>query len=157
MTLKTMKCVLAITLTFFSLTAFSQSKEYTGIPSLVWPKLWDIEYKTGQDEFGEIDIPVFSEKVKKLEGTRILLPGYMIPFSGSFKEDHFILSALPVNACFFCGTGGPESVIEVYSTKPIPFSEKPIEVKGTLKLNDSDPEHMIYILEDTEYLGTVDF
>ena len=139
------------------LVSTAQVKDYTGIPSLVWPKLFDISYKAGQDEYGEIQIPVFSETVKKLEGQKISLPGYMIPFQGGYKESRFILSSLPINACFFCGTGGPESVIEIVALKPIPYTEKPIEVRGILKLNNTNPDEMIYKLEDVEYLGVVDF
>ena len=135
----------------------AQTKEYTGIPSLVWPKLIDITYKAGQDQYGEIQIPVFSEKVKNMEGKVVTLPGYMIPFEGGYKETRFILSSLPINACFFCGTGGPESVIEIKSKKAIAYSEMPIEVRGILRINNSDPDQMIYALEEVEYLGTVKF
>ena len=135
----------------------AQSKDYTGIPSLVWPKLFDIEYKAGQDQYGEIQIPVFSERVEKLAGSSITLPGYMIPFEGGYKETRFILSALPLNACFFCGTGGPESVVEIRSKRPISYTEKPIEIRGVLRLNDSDPDQMIYVLEEADYLGIVEF
>lgn len=117
-----------------------------------------IKLEKAQDEFGEYDKPVFSEDVKFLEGTEVYLPGYIIPFSGGgAKSKYFILSALPLYACFFCGEGGPESVIEVYLDRDVLYTEKPIEVKGKLKLNDSDPDKMFYILEDAEYLGEIDF
>ncbi|MDH5397123.1 MAG: DUF3299 domain-containing protein [Cyclobacteriaceae bacterium] len=138
-------------------SSYSQNKGYNGIPSLVWPKLFDITYTAGQDEFGELQIPVFTEKVKAMSGKVISLPGYMIPFEGGFKETHFILSALPLNACFFCGTGGPETVIEVFCNEKVPYTEKPVEVSGILKINNSDPDKMVYILENARFLGTVDF
>ena len=68
-----------------------------------------------------------------------------------------MLSSLPLNACFFCGVGGPETVVEVRLTKKTSFIDKPIEVKGVLKLNDDDPDQMIYVLEEAEVLGTIDF
>jgi len=79
----------------------------------VWKDLSDVTYKIGQDEFGELYIPVFSDKIKKLEGKLVEADGYIIPFEGMFKPEHIILSSLPLAECFFCGSGGPETVMEV--------------------------------------------
>lgn len=138
-------------------SAFPQGSSYKGLPSLVWPKLYDIQYKKATDDLGEYDKPVFSAAAKSLAGKEIILPGYMMPFEGGVQGSHFMLSSLPINACFFCGVGGPESVVEVYLKSPISFREKPIEIRGTLRLNDKDPDKMIYILENAEYLGEIDF
>jgi len=141
--------------TFFYGSA--QSTSYKGIPSLVWAKLYEISYTTATDEYGEYMVPSFSEETKKLEGKSVTLPGYMIPFESGYSENHFILSSLPLNACFFCGVGGPEGVIEVYSEKPVKYTDKPIELTGRLKLNAEDPDQFMYILEDVKYLGELDF
>ena len=68
-----------------------------------------------------------------------------------------MLSSMPLNACFFCGVGGPETVVEVFLTKSIIYTDKPIEVKGKLVLNNSNPDKMIYLLESAEFLGAVEF
>jgi hypothetical protein len=68
-----------------------------------------------------------------------------------------MLSSLPLNACFFCGAGGPETVIEVFLKKEINYTEKPVEVQGTLRLNDKDPDKMMYILENAEMIGEIEF
>src|SRR5690606_15554631 len=139
-------------------TVNAQKKStYKGLPSLVWPKLYDIQYKKEKDDLGEYDKPIFSASAKSLEGKTVVLPGYMVPFDNGVKAKHFMLSSMPLNACFFCGVGGPESVVEIYSKSDVTFTEKPIEVKGVLKLNDSDPEKMIYILEQAEFVGIVEF
>jgi hypothetical protein len=138
-------------------SAVAQGNTYKGLPSLVWPKLYDIQYKKETDDLGEYEKPVFSAAAKSLAGKEVILPGYMMPFENGIKGNHFMLSSLPINACFFCGVGGPESVVEVYLKSAISFREKPIEVKGTLRLNDKDPDKMIYILENAEYLGEIDF
>lgn len=141
---------------FFSLTAQAQSK-YSGLPSLVWPKLYDIKFEKAKDNLGEYDKPIFSQAAKSLEGKVVTLPGYMNPFEKGSKGTTFMLSSLPINACFFCGVGGPESVVEVILKNPISFNEKPIEIKGILRLNDKDPDRMIYRIEQAEYLGEVEF
>ncbi|WP_373492946.1 hypothetical protein [Aquiflexum sp.] len=118
----------------------------------VWRDLSDVTYKIGQDEFGELYIPVFSDKIKKLEGKVVEADGYIIPFEGMFKPEHIILSSLPLAECFFCGSGGPETVMEVMMKNPIKYTSKRVKVKGTLTLNDNDPEKLMYILKDAQLL-----
>jgi hypothetical protein len=122
------------------------------VPS-VWRDLSDVTYKIGQDEFGELYIPVFSDKIKKLEGKEVEADGYIIPFEGMFKPEHIILSSLPLAECFFCGSGGPETVMEVMLTDPIKYTSKRVKVKGILTLNDKDPEKLMYILKDARLLN----
>lgn len=144
----------------FFLTVFAaagaQNRPYAGLPSLIWPKLYDIRFVKAKDKLGEFDKPVFSAGAKALKGKRITLPGYMVPFESGLRGTHFMFSSMPLNACFFCGVGGPETVIEIFSRTPVSFSDKPVEVSGVLKLNDLDPDQMIYVLEDAEILGTVE-
>jgi hypothetical protein len=138
-------------------TAQAQKNAYKGFPSLIWPKLYDIQFVKASDNLGEYDKPVFSAAVKNLEGKTISLPGYMAPFENGIKGKLFMLSSLPLNACFFCGVGGPETVIEIHSKESVTFTEKPVEIRGVLKLNERDPDKMIYILENAEVVGEVGF
>jgi hypothetical protein len=130
---------------------------YKGFPSLVWPKLYDIQYSKGSDANGTYEKPVFTSEVRKLEGKVVTLPGYLVPFDGGLKARQFMLSSLPLNACFFCGVGGPETVIEVKAKQEVRYTEKPVEVTGVLRLNDSDPDGMVYTLEQAEFLGEIEF
>ncbi|KEO74419.1 hypothetical protein [Anditalea andensis] len=118
----------------------------------VWKDLSNVTYKIGEDDFGELYLPVFDDKIKKLEGKAITADGYIIPFEGMFKPEHIILSSLPLAECFFCGSGGPETVMEVMLKKPIKYTSKRVQVKGTLVLNSKDPEKLMYILKDAELL-----
>jgi hypothetical protein len=146
-----------ILITLASIQATAQSK-YTGFPSIVWPKLYDIRFEKAKDKLGEYEKPIFSQAAKSLEGKVVSLPGYMVPFeNGGVKGKKFILTSLPLNACFFCGVGGPESVIEINLKEEITYTESPVEIKGILRLNDKDPDRMIYRIEQAEYLGEVDF
>lgn len=130
---------------------------YKGFPSLVWPKLYDIHFTKGEDKLGEFERPVFSESVRSLQNKTIVLPGYMVPLENEVSSGRIMLSSLPLNACFFCGVGGPETVVEVHLKKKTPYIENPIEVRGVLRLNEKDPDQMIYILEDAEVIGTLDY
>ena len=151
------KRVLICVAIFLPLTLAAQRSTYKGFPSLIWPKLYDISFTKAADAHGEYDKPVFSEAAKSLAGKTISIPGYMVPFENGLKSSHFMLSSLPLNACFFCGAGGPETVIEVDLKKEVTYSEKPIEVRGILKLNDKDPDKMIYVLENAEITGAPGF
>lgn len=135
----------------------AQNNKYTGFPSLIWPKLYDVKFENAKDELGEYQKPVFSAAAKALNGKVVTLPGYMIPFEAGSKGAKFMFSSMPINACFFCGVGGPESVIEVTMKQPLSFHDKPVEIKGILRLNDKDPDKMIYILEQAEFIGEVEF
>ncbi|WP_035806234.1 hypothetical protein [Lunatimonas lonarensis] len=119
----------------------------------VWKDLSEVTYKIGQDEWGELYLPVFGPKIKKIEGTVVEADGYIIPFEGMFKPEHIILSSLPLAECFFCGSGGPETVMEVMLKTPITYTSKRVRVRGTLTLNDKDPEKLMYILTNAQLLN----
>jgi hypothetical protein len=141
----------------FSLIGQPSKNTYKGFPSLTWPKLYDITFVKTSDNLGEYDKPVFSAAAKNLNGKTVTLPGYIVPFESGLKSAHLMLSSLPLNACFFCGAGGPESVVEVFLKKEISYTERPVEIQGILKLNDKDPEKMIYLLDQAEITGEVEF
>ena len=138
------------------LSSFAQKKEYNGLPSLVWPKLYDVKFVKGTDKLGEFDKPIFSDAAKSLNGKTITLPGYIVPFETGNRSKHFMFTSLPLNACFFCGVGGPETVVEVFLKNEITYTDQPMEIKGVLKINDKDPDKMIYILENAELLGAAE-
>lgn len=141
----------------FSVSGTAMAQGSRRQTSSEWVTLAKISYKNTKDAYGDINVPVFTPEVKALAGKLILLPGYIIPLDGiegAFKADHFVLSSLPVEACFFCGIGGPETVVEVQMKSPVEFTKKPIRLKGKLTLNAEDPYRLIYILEDAEFVGT---
>ncbi|UZD24378.1 hypothetical protein PBT90_13385 [Algoriphagus halophytocola] len=112
----------------------------------VWKNLSEVTYTISEDEYGELYVPVFSENITKMEGKVVEADGYIIPFDGMFKPDHIILSSLPLAECFFCGSGGPETVMEVDMASPIKYTSKRVRVRGTLTLNKKDPDKLMYIL-----------
>ena len=114
----------------------------------VWKSLSEVSYKISEDQFGELYVPVFSANIIKLEGKIVEADGYIIPFEGMFKPEHIILSSLPLAECFFCGSGGPETVMEVMLSSPIKYTSNRVKVRGKLTLNSKDPEKLMYILKD---------
>ena len=112
----------------------------------VWKNLSEVTYKISEDQYGELYVPVFSENITSMEGKVVEADGYIIPFEGMFKPEHIILSSLPLAECFFCGSGGPETVMEVAMASPIKYTSNRVRVRGTLTLNSKDPEKLMYIL-----------
>jgi hypothetical protein len=119
------------------------------------PDTWNLFAKTKfepkfHEKLGEyLFYPTFTDDVKKLEGKEVVLEGFYVPFAPE-GDDYVILSKYPMSQCFFCGGGGPESVAEVnFSKDPPKFQvDDLITVKGRLKLNTDDLDHINFILTD---------
>lgn len=142
------KYAVAILATLFLCTVVSTATAQDNM----WKTLSKITFKKQYDEMlgFKVDVPVFSEDIKKLSGKEIKIKGYIIPVEGYKSHKEFIFSAFPYSMCFFCGGAGPETVMEVYAKEPIKYSAEPIVLKGKLELNDSDINRLIYTLKDVE-------
>lgn len=138
----------AIFLLTISAPLFSQSSSGNSM----WKTLSKITYKKEYDEMlgFKIDVPVFSQDVLALEGTEVTITGYIIPVEGYKSHKEFIFSAYPYNMCFFCGGAGPETVMEVVSLEPVPYTADPVTIKGTLRLNATDINRLMYLLEEVK-------
>jgi len=119
-----------------------------------WHTLSEVSYKSRYDaQIGfALDYPVFSQQIKQLEGKQITLKGYQVPLKELMGKQHFVLSSLPFSECFFCGAAGPETVIEIKLIGTFVQTEALISVRGTLKLNDSQPGALMYCLENAKIL-----
>ena len=118
----------------------------------IWKTLSKLTYKKQYDEMlgFKVDVPVFSDEIKKLEGKEVVIQGYIIPVEGYKSHKEFIFSAYPYNMCFFCGGAGPETVMEIVAKKPVPYTADPIKLKGRLELNATDINRLMYALRDAE-------
>jgi len=145
-----MKSILIKTLVFafvFSATnVFAQKARKTN----TWKTLSKITFKKEYDEMMgfKVDVPVFSDDVKELEGQEITIKGYIIPVEGYKSHKEFVFSAFPYNMCFFCGGAGPETVMEVSAIEPIKYTAEAVTIKGKLSLNSSDINKLIYAVSD---------
>ncbi|HTJ51009.1 MAG TPA: hypothetical protein VL443_16220 [Cyclobacteriaceae bacterium] len=146
---KFMKAILAITF-IFCFPVFAQSNEVDGWPIFARVKFTPKLFKKSNEYFL---VPFFDQRIRSLEGTEIILKGYHIPFD--LPKDQLIISKNAYASCFFCGGAGPESVAEVIlkSKAPKLKVDQIISVKGKLKLNDKDINHMNFILVDAEIIA----
>ena len=117
-----------------------------------WNTLSMVTFQREFDETFGIDIekPILNPLVNAMAGKEIEVEGYIIPLTGKIEQSHFMLSRFPQNMCFFCGKAGPESAAQVFTKdgKKIPFTDKKIRVKGTLRINVTDITNLLYTIEN---------
>ncbi|MDX2061463.1 MAG: hypothetical protein SFY70_00215 [Bacteroidia bacterium] len=111
-----------------------------------WDLLLQVRFETRLYKGERMYWPVLSDKIKAAHNKPLRLKGYLIPMQAGQTHLTFYLSLKPESECFFCGGGGPESIVEVTATQPVPYSYTPIMLVGTLVVNDSDPNQMLYRL-----------
>lgn len=114
-----------------------------------WDLLGEVRYQRGLDlRTGYmIDRPKFSGQIKRLEDEKIEIKGYILPLDAEGKS--YVLSKYPYAACFFCGGGGLESVMNIwFSDLDTRYKlDQVVTLSGTLRLNDTG-DGLIYLLED---------
>ncbi len=132
--------ILFFLLTLFCSVVFGQSDfEF-------WRNLRDVSYIEKNDQaVGKIKLPIFGEKVSEFENKTIFIKGYIMPLE--LGSDYFVISAYPFENCYFCGAAGPETVMEVFPTGEVPFSQT-VTVRGTLKFNRDNIHRLLYRLEN---------
>ena len=130
--------------------SFDQGQKPEVQTKSLWKTLSKITYKKKYDELMgfKIDVPVFSEQIKKLDGKEVTVKGYIIPVEGYKSHKEFILSAFPYNMCFFCGGAGPETVMEVEAIEGVEYSAEQVLLKGKLALNNEDINRLMFLLTD---------
>jgi len=128
--------------------------EGQGPIEITWKTLSDVTYKDIYVQ--ELDAyywkPTFGASVKAVAGKEIFITGYLIPVD--YDAGFYVVSKYPYANCFFCGGGGPESVVDLrFVGKHRNYkTDERLTFKGKLKLNADDVYQMNYILEGaTEY------
>lgn len=140
------KIFLLISIALFTTALFGQD-EAAQAPNM-WKTLGKITFKKEYDEMMgfKVDVPVFSKDVQALEGKEITVRGYIIPVEDYGGQKEFVFSAFPYNMCFFCGGAGPETVMKVSASEAIPYTAEAITIRGTLTLNSTDRNELMYAL-----------
>jgi hypothetical protein len=121
---------------------------------------WDFFAKTKfESKYNEklkeyLIYPNFPADLKAMVGKEMTIEGYYVPFAAE-GGSYIVISKYPMSQCFFCGGGGPESVAEVnFAKHPAKFQvDDLITVKGKLKLNAEDLDHVNFILDDAVLVG----
>lgn len=116
---------------------------------LTWRDLADVDFKPKYNEkYGiEFLMPTFGDKIKTYDTKLVTIKGYFLDISGGGKV--LLISKNPMASCFFCGSAGPETIVQVnFKTKPPFETDQIVKVTGFLKLNAKDVENCNYILNE---------
>ena len=106
--------------------------------SLNWDVIGSVKFElTEKNEL----LPLFSESIKRFDNREFELTGYLIPIKSGQKQQKFLLATLPINQCYFCGQNGVPVMIMIEMESAVPYNEKPIHVKGILKLEQKDASY----------------
>ena len=107
-------------------TAISQTQ-------IDWSVLSDVEFTDVYME--EVDeyflYPHFGPSVRNLAGQEVMIRGFVLAIDPT--ENYYILSKGPFSSCFFCGVGGPETIVELEmkSSKDVFIMDEVATLKGT--------------------------
>lgn len=130
-----MKKLLVVLFIFCASNALAQDMDLS-----LMTDMWDrINLLTSRQDpkTGKIKV-FFPPDLASLNNKVIELPGYMLPIKAGLIHSNFMLSVLPVLQCQFCGQGDVPPLVEIQLLKGYKYSEKPIVIKGTLVLNNTD-------------------
>jgi uncharacterized protein len=92
-------------------------------------------------------LPVFPSNVQALNQKQQRIQGFMMPLDAGEKQTHFLLSSVPLT-CAFCVPGGPESMVEVKTKKPVKYSMDVVVVEGQFAVLNDDPYGLYYRVTD---------
>jgi len=128
-----------------------------GLESFVSPAPIEVTWKTLADvQFKDVYVkeldayywkPTFSPSVLALNGKEIFITGYVIPVD--YDANFYVVSKFPYANCFFCGGGGPESVVDLrFANKTRVYkTDERITFTGKMRLNADNVYEMNYILD----------
>ena len=139
-----MKYILLIALFFYSLTGVhAQVKVHKDMRTPTW-NLIGLRYDKQVEPLKWVSI--FPPELMALNNKVIELPGFIYPTKVGAKFSEFMLSIVPIESCPFCGSGDIPSMIEVKMASAIPFTDKPIKIRGKFVINNSGDNRSDFFL-----------
>lgn len=127
---------ISIILLLVLLGTIAKSQSIHQLKDQIKSQNWNLisSVKFNEKSFDEI-YPIYPPEIKEYNGKAFELKGYLIPIERGKKHGSFLLSALPLNQCSFCGKNGIPLMVLVKMDNPIDFSLRPISVIGILNLS----------------------
>lgn len=106
---------------------------------VAWSTLTDVTTKVENKRI----VPVYPAPVAALNQKKLRLQGFMMPLGPGETQSHFLLASVPLT-CSFCTPGGPESMVEVRTSKPVKYKLEAVVVEGTFHVLQNDPYGLYY-------------
>jgi hypothetical protein len=108
-----------------------------------WSVLTSVKTKTEKNRI----LPAFEPAQLMLNQKSQRIQGFMLPLEPGEKQNHFLLSSVPLS-CGFCVPGGPESMVEVRTRTPVKATLEPVVVEGRFLVLADDPYGLYYRMTD---------
>jgi hypothetical protein len=85
--------------------------------------------------------------VTALDGKEVTISGFMQPLEAKDKFTHFLLSK-NAPTCAYCPPSRPNEIVEVFSSKPMPWKENLITLSGTLMLVNDGKKSVFFQIKN---------
>jgi hypothetical protein len=108
-----------------------------------WSVLTDIKTRIKNKRI----LPVFNDSQLGLDKKVQRIQGFMMPLEAGDRHKRFLLSSVPLT-CGFCLPGGPESMVEVRTTRPLKYSMEAVVVEGKFLVLPDDELGLYYRMVD---------
>jgi len=106
---------------------------------VAWDDLAKVEAPIGQK-------PQFAAAVTKLSGRSVVIEGHMMTLDDDDPLNRFLLTAYQAH-CPYCMPGGFSSIVAVHADHPVRVTDKPLTMRGTLRLLTDGQTQMLYQLD----------
>ncbi len=135
-----------------------QTAPATAAPEAAVPLTYEMMAKSVYKE----DAPtVFPEVIKKLDGKRVRISGFVVPYDDPEKLSKFIVLKTVVG-CFYCNPPGEDEVLFIRLSakeKPPELDGKKLTVEGTLHLKnpeskDEEAKQFLFTIDDAKVIPT---
>lgn len=113
---------------------------------------WHLIGETGQKDYAYTDDDgaewsgvrhVFTDDLKKLDHSEIIIQGYMFPLDADEKQSTFLFGPFPLS-CPYHYHVTPNLIVEVHAKSPIVFSYEAVNLKGVLELVPKDDYYNVF-------------
>jgi hypothetical protein len=99
------------------------------------------------DQAKGLYIASFDPTLRRSEGKSFTVSGYLLPLEATSSFHHFVVTRRSPG-CPFCPPNEIGEAIEVFSRKPVAYSQAEVTFSGTLRLVPSSADGMFYRLDD---------
>ena len=90
----------------------------------------------------------YTPEVKAMEGKPLTISGFMMPLEATEKFDHFLLSKR-TPTCPFCPPGEPNEIIEIFTKKPLKYTDGIVVVTGPMRFTANPDLGLFFQLKDS--------
>lgn len=108
---------------------------------------WDLLAEAGETQLRDGEVSRFPAALRALDDAEVRLAGYMMPFREGAAHAEFLLGGLQFH-CTSCMTQDLTRLVAVRAAQPVTYAERPVLLRGRLKLLEDATSPLYYRLDD---------